>query len=448
MNKIFYIDWLVLLILIIGAAAFYILGNINFEKKNNSRKRNRVDLIKPPPIKRFLRSRYFLLFSQVPTFLIFAVLIILGFFWDNKFVTVLVWDIWWVLVVFSFVFIGRFWCQVCPFVSLGDFLQKKICLKKNYPGFLRNKWIQIILFIFLTWTFSYLNLASSPFLTSLITLVIFFIPATILAVIFEKRIYCKYICPLSPLAGLYSTAAPLELRSKNKSICVDCKTKDCARSCPMSLYMGNLDRNTDCVLCANCVKSCQKDNIGFFARKFGEDFWKSKIKYLDEALIAVLLLGVAFEETAAMLKIWDNIKNYFGNSFLSSWILLLAVVILPFVLFIIAGYFSKYLAKDYSVKQILRVFGYMFIPAAISLHIAHNLAHLIGDSSFTYLVQILVLFLGYISSFFVGYKIIKNNYDNKIVAINLISPMYFLLIIVMILNIVAISLPMYARHVH
>lgn len=447
MDKIFYIDWLILLALIIGAGVFYILGNLDLEKNNNFDSKS-VDLIKPLFIKRVLQSKYFPPFLQVPTFLIFAVLITLGFFGDNKFVTVLIWDIWWILVVFSFIFIGRFWCQICPFVSLGDFLQKKFCLKKNYPNFLKNKWIQIILFIFLTWVFSYLNLASSPFLTSFITLVIFFIPATILAVIFERRVYCKYVCPLSPLAGLYSMAAPLRLRSKNKAVCNQCMIKDCAKNCPMSLYMGNLDRNTDCVLCMNCVKSCRRDNIGFFAGKFGEDFWKSKIRYLDESLIAVLLLGIALEETAAMLVVWDNVKHGFGDSFLTSWVLLLAVVVLPLFLFTFAGYLSKYLVRDHSTKDVLRIFGYIFIPLAISLHIAHNLVHLIGDSFFTYFIQIVVLYSGYLYSFAVGYKIIKNNYDNKTVAVSLISPIYIILIILMVLNIVAVSLPMYARHVH
>ena len=183
-----------------------------------------------PVIKKMIRWKYFRLAINIPNLIIFGFVIVYGFIdiqnASRNIATPLTWVLWWSAVIFTFVLIGRVWCAVCPFAFLGDVVQKIFSFNKKFPKKLQNIWIQILLFQVLTWGFFVWSIGGSPLLTSLFGLVLTG-GAVLTAVFYEKRTFCRYLCPLGGMIGLYSMTSPFELRSINKG------SSPCINTCPI-----------------------------------------------------------------------------------------------------------------------------------------------------------------------------------------------------------------------
>ncbi|NIS38580.1 4Fe-4S binding protein, partial [Candidatus Saccharibacteria bacterium] len=124
----------------------------------------RFDLTRYKTIRLIFKSRWFPFVFILINFFIFMVILIASFSGGNSagnynFGVMMVWILWWVLLMTIFVpIIGRFWCMVCPFPLLGDWLQrgkligvgrqKSWGMNKKWPRKFRNLWpVTMILFV-------------------------------------------------------------------------------------------------------------------------------------------------------------------------------------------------------------------------------------------------------------------------------------------------------------
>jgi polyferredoxin len=91
---------------------------------------------------------------------------------------------------------------------------------------------------------------------------------------YERRSFCRYLCPIGGLIGIYSMTAPIELRAKSAGVCAADHDKSCyrggpeSRGCPMFEFPASMDRNNYCNLCGECVTSCSRDNLVLRFRAF------------------------------------------------------------------------------------------------------------------------------------------------------------------------------------
>ena len=116
------------------------------------------------------------------------------------------------------------------------------------PRFLRNFGLMFVFFLVLHWADSSFHLALRPETTVYLALGMFSL-AMVASVVFEKRSFCRYFCPISAIIAPYSLAAPIELRNKDPEVCRSCKTRDCFKGnekgygCPMMThpYDFNID---------------------------------------------------------------------------------------------------------------------------------------------------------------------------------------------------------------
>ena len=85
--------------------------------------------------------------------------------------------------------------------------------------------------------------------------------------LYEKRAFCRYVCLVGRISGLYAQMSPVELRKIDNDVCKTCKTKECITGtdittpCPTSEKPFMLTQNTYCTLCTECIRSCEKDNL-------------------------------------------------------------------------------------------------------------------------------------------------------------------------------------------
>jgi polyferredoxin len=269
-----------------------------------------MELTRSLRLKSLLKSRYpqLALFVLMLAGFVFAILA--GFIGtpvgSHNFSIVFVWIAWWaILILVAVPFFGRGWCAVCPIPVAGDWLQRGAVLNPaakapkwlglRVPARFRNMWMQNASFTLVA-LFSSVIL-TTPIVTSVVLAAMLFL-AIGLSMVFERRAFCRYLCPVGGFIGLYAQTAPIELRVKDKNVCAKCVGKPCyngselGSGCPWDVFPGGLIKNTYCGLCLECIRTCPHDNIAINARPFSADLAKPSAK-LDEAFKAFIMLGAA-----------------------------------------------------------------------------------------------------------------------------------------------------------
>lgn len=353
-----------------------------------------------PALNSIFKARKTQFLFQLPFILLLFIVVFAGFYGiqnsSRNLATISVWVIWWSLLIISIALAGRIWCIVCPFGAVGDWVQRHTFYKKVNDTFsLNRKWpvknlsIALVFFLLITWADFQFNLVNSPINTAYFILILLSV-IVIASIIFERRSFCRYACPVTGLIGLYSMFAPFELRAKNTETCRLCKEKYCISGnekgypCPVFEYPGTMERNSNCVLCTECIKTCSKDNISFNLRNFAADLF-NPAKKMDDALFVLILLGVTVFQTLVMTRPWAGLTGslmiYTGAGYDAIRLtLFIALALLPVLVYSISIAFSK-MFTGVSYKDIFTGFAYSVIPLGLVMFLAHNMRHLLEEGT-------------------------------------------------------------------
>jgi ferredoxin len=362
---------------------------------------NRIELTRIPFIKNALKSRY----PQLAVFIVMLVgyifAILAGFIGtpvgSHNFSIVFVWIAWWaILILVAVPFFGRGWCAVCPIPLPGEWLQRGAVLsppdKKpkwlnlRWPKFLRNIWLQNISFLLLALFSSVL--LTTPNITGIVLAAMLF-AAIGLSTVFERRSFCRYLCPVGGFIGLYSQTAPIELRIKDKQICVTCDGKPCYNGnengygCPWDIFPGGLTENKYCGLCMECLRTCPHDNIAINLRPFSADLVKPSTR-MDEAFKAFIMLGSAMIYAGVLLGPWGMFKDAAYNVGTSLWFIY-AIIFLAIIFVFLPGVFTLGILKTKSalpLKQRFASFATALIPLGLMFWVAFSLSFVLTNASY------------------------------------------------------------------
>ncbi|MCZ7399207.1 MAG: 4Fe-4S binding protein [Candidatus Methanoperedens sp.] len=367
-------------------------------------KPDRYDLLDDESIRYIFKNRKTQFLFQLPAFLLLVIVVFAGFFGiqnsNKSLTTISIWVIWWSLLLISLAFAGRVWCFMCPFGAIGDWVQRQTFYKKandtfslnrKWPVKFRNLSLAAVFFLVITLADFQFNLVNSPLFTS------YFIVAllgmvVIVSILFERRSFCRYVCPITGLIGLYSMFAPFELRAKEKETCKTCKEKYCISgnengyACPVFEYPGTMEKNTHCVLCTECVKTCHRNNISFNLRSFAGDFLNLTKTRMDESLFILMLLGVTIFQTLIMIRPWAvftrDLMIYTGTSYDTvRFVLFITSAVIPILIYSIVIAVSKLFNRKTSFKDIFTGYAYSIIPLGLLMHLSHNLRHLLEEGT-------------------------------------------------------------------
>ncbi|KKL12190.1 hypothetical protein LCGC14_2538250, partial [marine sediment metagenome] len=296
----------------------------------------RFELTKYKFVRSLFKSRLFPFVPILINLAIFSALLLAmftgGFSAGNYNVGIMiVWILWWVLLMLFMVpVVGRFWCMVCPFPMIGDWIQrgkllvvgsqKSRGLNKRWPKKWNNLWPLVILFFMTTWFSGFFTVRP---LASFILLGGIILGAILFSLFFQKRSFCLYACPVSGFQGLYANFSLCEVRVKDPNICKNNTPKTCAvgsekgYGCPWMELPYDMNRNTYCGLCLECFKTCPYDNMAFNVRPSGADFMAERRRTdelynrrgTDEAFKALTMIGIFFSFFIAFQGPFGTIKD-------------------------------------------------------------------------------------------------------------------------------------------
>jgi transcriptional regulator with AAA-type ATPase domain/NAD-dependent dihydropyrimidine dehydrogenase PreA subunit len=319
----------------------------------SKKKQFRLNLLNAyPGLRRFLRSKWWPdRINYGFTLWFFALIVLLGFIGpqnrQENFTLNLFWAWWWPVVLIGFPFVGRLWCAVCPFMIYGEVTQKLSLWLwprqlKRWPREKAEKWGGWFLFGLFALIFLWeelWNLENTAYLSACLLLLIT-AGAMIFSAIFERRFWCRYLCPIGGMNGLFAKLSMTELRAQQGTCSAECTTYQCYKGgpqkgegletdgCPLYSHPAQLEDNRDCVLCMTCLKACPHRSVEVNLRPPGIELWTTHIpRSYEVALLLLLLSGIFLHrlpEIQAELGLSLDLNDFWQHFGLS-----LAVLAIP-----------------------------------------------------------------------------------------------------------------------
>ena len=292
---------------------------------NREDQRSRFDLWRwKPQLRQWMRSKTLwtvLLYGLVSWLFVGANLVL----WlgpqtraDNL-VLILFWAWWWPLIVLTYPLLGRLWCAVCPFMVWGSIIQRLTPWRKRiWPHGDLDRWASPLLAtgfgLILIWEEVW-NLENTAWLSSCLLLVIT-AGAVIGSTLFEKRFWCRYLCPVGGMNGLFAKLSIVELRAESGTCSGSCSTYACFKGgpadgegmatagCPLGTHPAHLTDNRNCVLCMSCTQACPNRSVQLRLRPPAADLQKAMHSPDGErGLILVLAGGICLHH-------WDRLLGW------------------------------------------------------------------------------------------------------------------------------------------
>jgi transcriptional regulator with AAA-type ATPase domain/NAD-dependent dihydropyrimidine dehydrogenase PreA subunit len=358
-----------------------------------------------PQLRRFLRSDWWPdRINYGFTLSLFALVVIMGFIGpqtrEENFTLNLFWAWWWPLVLIGFPFVGRLWCAVCPFMIYGEVTQKLSLWLfprqlKPWSRQLAETWGGWFLFGLFALIFLWeelWDLENTAYLSACLLLLIT-AGAMIFSAIFERRFWCRYLCPIGGMNGLFAKLSMTELRAQQGTCSAECTTYQCYKGgpqkgegmetngCPLYSHPAQLQDNRDCVLCMTCLKACPHRSVEVNLRPPGIELWTTHIPRSYEVALLLLLLDGVFlhhlPELNQQLNLHLDLSQFGTHAWFS-----LAVLSLPALIPLIA---YGGIQLTYRLIQTLNLtipnpkprslieLAYGYLPLVLAGNLAHHL---------------------------------------------------------------------------
>jgi transcriptional regulator with AAA-type ATPase domain/NAD-dependent dihydropyrimidine dehydrogenase PreA subunit len=384
---------------IIQAAGSPSLNEAVFWATKTSGKQYRFNLLNAyPGLRRFLRSNWWPTRINYGFTLIFFALTVGVLFLgpqsrDRNGALNLFWAWWWPLIAIGFPFVGRLWCAVCPFMIYGEVVQKLSLWLfprqlKHWPRGAAEQWGGWFLFglfyLIFVWEEIW-DLQNTAYLSAYLLLLIT-AGAIICSLIFERRFWCRYLCPIGGMNGLFAKLSMTELRAQQGTCSAECTTYQCYKGgpqkgegmatlgCPLYSHPAQLQDNRDCVLCMTCLKACPHRSVEFNLRPPGIELWTTHVPRAYEVALLLLLLGGVFLHRLPELQIWLDM-DWNLDRFLPHLGLSLITLTLPAIVPAIAYgcMWLNHLTLNFCKPRSFVELAYGYLPLVLGGTLAHYL---------------------------------------------------------------------------
>ncbi len=310
------------------------------------------------------------------------------------------WAWWWPLILLTFPVLGRLWCSVCPFMIYGEITQKIAqtvfgrTLKK-WPRQSAEKyggWFLFGLFALILLWEELWDLPNTAYLSACLLLLIT-AGAMIFSAIFERRFWCRYLCPIGGMNGLFAKLSMIELRAQQGTCSAECTTYQCYKGgpqkgegqetlgCPLYSHPAQLEDNRDCVLCMTCLKACPHRSVELNLRPPGIELWTTHVARSYEVALLFLLLNVVYLHHLPDIEAWLGLDfglDRFASHFFYSLLILVLPALVPLLGHRLCAAIATY-SQTFKPKSFVEM-AYGYLPLVLAANLAHYLLMGLGEA--------------------------------------------------------------------
>lgn len=372
----------------------------------------RVDLLTDVPwLRRILLSRWYPEGIWYVMMAFFVPVTIAGFLGpqtrDSSITLNLFWAWWWPGYLLLFVFIGRLWCAVCPFMITAEWIRRfslwlfpRQQLTWNTQWL--NRWGAWLLFGGFVAIYLWEKLWDLPHHAALSAWLLLAITAgaVICSLIYERRLWCRYLCPIGGMNGMFAKLAMVEVRATQQVCGSQCSTFGCYKGsaatavtfadalptegqatggCPLYSHPAQLQDNRDCMLCMTCMKACPNRSVQLNLRFPTSDLLENHRAFGAEVALLLLLLGGVLMHHSHRILGWLGFGSVSvdADHLLPSTAIALTLLSIPALL----TYVAHAIARNLDPKQpeYLQVI-YAYLPLTLSANLAHYIPAAITEA--------------------------------------------------------------------
>jgi hypothetical protein len=180
------------------------------------------------------------------------------------------WGLWFPLVFLSVIFTGRSWCGIlCPMGAASEWANKK-GLKRPIPAWVRWEGTPIVSFLIITILGQTVGVRDHPEAMAEIFGGTLFC-AILLGFIYgrNKRAWCRHMCPIGLLLGVFSRIGAWQFAPKQKRAGGDQYTEKTV--CPTMIDIPRKEESRHCIECFRCVNPRARGGLFLRLRTPGEE---------------------------------------------------------------------------------------------------------------------------------------------------------------------------------
>ncbi len=204
----------------------------------------------------------------------------------------LIWGLWFPLVFLSVIFAGRSWCgMLCPMGAASEWLNR-FGPKRPVPDWLRWEGTPIVSFLFITILGQTVGVRDYP---GAILEVFGMTLAAALIIGFlygrgrEKRAWCRHVCPIGLLLGVFSRLGMVDVVPKRPNEGSDKYTE--RGLCPTMIDLKHKTESRHCVMCMRCVQPERRGGLALRLRAPGAEVADIQNHHPSASEVCFLLLG-------------------------------------------------------------------------------------------------------------------------------------------------------------
>ena len=342
-------------------------------------------------IRNFFQSPFYPIAPQIVVAGMFVMVVILGIWGnpspDSNISLLLVWANWEPLLILSCLLLARIWCSFCP-IGFFSSLVRKMRLKrmKIPPQYLNHGFfVSAVGLAIIFWAQAALHMFERPTETAWLLLAMLG-SAVLFALLFEGRIWCRYVCPLGQMVATFARASIVEVRSNYNYCSHECTDYVCytgsgdTPGCSMGKGPFAMDTNQDCVLCGNCMKACKNQAVRFNLRPPGWELWNARTADLAMILFVPLLWGTQIFRGLDLTVIPQKVNFYAGSMELTYAILMLCSVVIAYHVALAGVAFMGMVDTD-AGKGFGSTFFLVMLPLVYANEIAIRLVPLLNHAA-------------------------------------------------------------------
>ncbi len=358
-------------------------------------KKARYNLLKNRHVWAYFQSRFYPFAVRSFTVVFFAGIFYSLFFGNQdphrNLGNILVLSIWWPSLFLFCFFAARGWCAICPIGATSGLIQRFVSLRLPLPNLFKKTemWIPAFLFALILWVEGVTDAHSFPRATGYVLLAIT-LGAVVMSVIYDRKVWCRYVCALGNMCGIYAMASILEVRA-NADVCMNhCKTHECFKGgrvdgCPMFRHALFLEENQTCRVCTYCVKNCPYHAVQINLRPPGEELWNVQKPVAGGAFFSILLTTLVFAVLLPRLSGFEPTMRSFlaflPDVHTASYT---AIVILVVSVSLLVFWLGEFIFSDRkrNPSHFAR-YSFAFVPLALCAHFANQLRYVPGVERLT-----------------------------------------------------------------